>query len=174
MNIGRYTYGAQGIKVKSWGEDATLTIGSFCSIAGDVQVFLGGNHRVDWITTFPFGHIHHQHFNTFSGEGHPSTNGNVVVGNDVWIGDGATILSGVSIGDGAVIAAKSVVTKDVPPYAIVGGNPAKLIRYRFDNSTITQLQDLAWWDLPDDYINKIAPLLCSTDVKELIQTLKQF
>lgn len=171
MTVGKYTYGAQAIHVFQWGEGATLSIGAFCSVAQGVQVFLGGNHRTDWVTTYPFGHIHQQQFNTFSGKGHPITNGNVNIGNDVWIGTQAAIMSGVSIGNGAVIAAHAMVTKDVPPYAIVGGNPAKVLRYRFDESTISSLEELAWWNLPDDQINKIVPYLCSDDISKAIEIL---
>lgn len=84
---------------------------------------MGGNHRTDWLTTYPFGHIHKDIFTNFSGVGHPATKGSVVIGNDVWIGTNVTIMSGVSIGDGAVIANNSHVVKDVLPYSIVGGNP---------------------------------------------------
>tara|TARA_R110002153_G_C13039734_1_gene469711 strand:- start:74 stop:598 length:525 start_codon:yes stop_codon:yes gene_type:complete len=172
MVVGRYTYGAQGINVKTWGEPFTLSIGSFCSIAGDVEVFLGGNHRVDWLTTYPFGHIHQDKFNSFSGEGHPYSNGDVVIGNDVWIGRSVTIMSGVTIGNGAVIAARSLVTKDVPPYAIVGGNPSKILRYRFEPQEIEILQKIAWWDLSEEQINDISPILCSSNLEDLLHKLK--
>ena len=173
MKVGKYTYGAEFIKVKEWGEGAILTIGSFCSIAGGIEIFLGGNHRTDWITTYPFGHVYQNTFNSFSGEGHPSTKGDVIIGNDVWIGDGATIMSGVTIGNGAVIAAKSLIVKDVPPYSIVGGNPGRIIRYRFDENTIKTLEELAWWTLPDNIINSLTPYLCSNNTKQVIELLKK-
>lgn len=117
--VGRGTYGNP--TVLHWGEPTTLKVGCFCSIAADVKIFLGGNHRTDWITTYPFpafwksaAHI----------KGHPSSRGDVIIGHDVWIGEGAVILSGVRIGNGAVVAASAVVTRDVPPYGIVAGNPA--------------------------------------------------
>jgi acetyltransferase-like isoleucine patch superfamily enzyme len=125
VSFGDFTYGTP--TVFSWGEGTVLRVGRFCSIAGNVSIFLGGNHRSDWITTYPFGCL--KYFN--KKPGHPSTNGDVVIGNDVWIGCNATILSGVKIGDGSVIAANSLVTKDVPDYSIVGGNPAKVIRKDF-------------------------------------------
>jgi len=102
--------------LRQWGEGSSLSIGQFCSIADGLVVFLGGNHRHDWITTYPFGHIETEILTASSGEGHPSTNGNVLIGNDVWIGANATIMSGVSVGDGACIAAHSLVTKNVEPY----------------------------------------------------------
>lgn len=159
--IGRESYG--GLSVRSWNEGATLKMGAFCSIATGVKIFLGGEHRTDWVTTFPFpdlwkdvaGHI----------KGHPKTRGDVIVGNDVWIGTEAVVMSGVRIGNGAVIGARSVVTKDVPPYAIVAGNPAREVRMRFDNKTIARLEAIAWWNWDDKKIKRNLPLLLSGDVE---------
>jgi acetyltransferase-like isoleucine patch superfamily enzyme len=162
-----YSYGIKNIRVREWGEGADVKIGAFCSIADNVEIFLGGNHRTDWVTTYPFGHIHNDIF-PWHGEGHPTTKGDVVIGNDVWIGSGATILSGVNIGDGAVISAKSVVVKDVPAYGIVGGNPAKLLKMRFTEDQIERLLNNPWWDLPESRINELIPLLCSNDIEALI------
>lgn len=147
ISIGRFTYGHESISIEQWGEGAPLSIGAFCSIASDVKIFLGGNHRVDWITTFPFGHIHEPVLGGRDIVGHPSTNGGVSIGSDVWIGQGVTIMSGLAIGDGAVIAANSTIVKNVPPYSIVGGNPAKLIKFRFEKQIIELLMELRWWDL---------------------------
>jgi acetyltransferase-like isoleucine patch superfamily enzyme len=163
----RYSYGIENIRVRDWGEGADVKIGAFCSIADNVEIFLGGNHRTDWVTTYPFGHIHQDKF-PWHGKGHPATKGDVVIGNDVWIGSGATILSGVNIGDGAVISAKSVVVKDVPAYGIVGGNPAKLLKMRFTEDQIERLLNNPWWDLPESRINELIPLLCSNDIEALI------
>lgn len=170
---GKYTYGIGNIKIKQWGEGANLHTGSFCSIADNITIFLGGNHRTDWVTTYPFGHINTKPFNSYNGTGHPQTNGDVVIGNDVWIGSGVTIMSGVIIGDGAVIAANSHVVKNIEPYSIVGGNPAKEIKKRFSDDVIEQLLELKWWSLPDDKINELVPLLCSDNIQELINKLKQ-
>ena len=135
--IGDFTYGKP--RVHHWGENATLQIGKFCSIAENVNIYLGGNHRIDWITTYPFSALT-QYFPMAKGiVGHPTTKGNVVIGNDVWIGNGATIMSGVTIGDGAVIGTMAVVAKDVKPYEIVVGNPARLIKKRFNDETIAKL-----------------------------------
>ena len=112
-------------------------------IREDVVFILGGEHRADWITTYPFNALFSEGAHI---TGHPSSKGDIVIGNDVWIGYQSCILSGVTIGNGAIIGAKSVVTKDVPPYAIVAGNPAKFIRYRFPQETIDKLENLAWWD----------------------------
>lgn len=121
-SIGRFTYGSPLVMFDS--PDINLKIGSFCSIAGGVAIFLGGNHRIDYTTTFPFNFV----FEEFCGfKGHPASKGDVIIGNDVWIGSCAVILSGVTIGDGAVIGANSIVTKDVEPYSVVAGNPARKI-----------------------------------------------
>lgn len=167
--VGKYTYGQNHIRTKSWGEGAKLYIGSFCSIASNITVYLGGNHRTDWVTTYPFGHVHQNIFKSFNGVGHPSTNGDVRIGNDVWIGDSSTIMSGITIGDGAVIAANSHVVKDVPPYAIVGGNPARLIRYRFTPEQIEGLLQINWWQWDDAKINSVVPHLCSSNIDAFIE-----
>ena len=126
MSFGKYTYGNPTIKWAN--QNAKLSVGNFCSIAGNVTIYLGGNHRTDWVTTYPFGHIHQKKFNKFNGNGHPATKGDVIIGNDVWIGDNVTIMSGVTVGDGVVIANNSHVVKNVEPYSLIGGNPAKFVR----------------------------------------------
>ena len=163
----RYTYGLENIRVRDWGEGADVKVGSFCSIADNVTIFIGGNHRTDWVTTYPFGHIHKNVFD-HHGKGHPATKGDVIIGNDVWIGSGSTILSGIKIGDGAVIAANSVVAKDIPAYAIAGGNPAKVLKMRFSRKQIDKLLQNPWWELSDSRINDLIPLLCSNDIEALI------
>lgn len=120
MIVGKNTYGVNNIKVH-WQGKCVVKVGAFCSIASNCNIFLGGNHRIDWITTYPFGHVHQDKFSKFNGVGHPATNGDVVIGNDVWIGTNVTIMSGITIGDGAVIAANTHVVKNVEPYSIVGG-----------------------------------------------------
>jgi acetyltransferase-like isoleucine patch superfamily enzyme len=167
MLIGKYSYGNP--KIHSWGENSELRIGNFCSIAKNVSVYLGGNHRTDWVTTYPFGHINKDIFNKFNGNGHPSTKGDVIIGNDVWIGDNVTIMSGVTIGDGSVIANNSHVVKNIEPYSIVGGNPAKLIRYRFTPKQIEQLLEIKWWYWDDEKINNFSPLLCNENIDEFIK-----
>lgn len=168
---GAYTYGVENISIRQWGEGASLKIGKFCSIAADVTVFLGGNHRTDWITTFPFGHVFQSELGAFGFEGHPSTRGDVEIGNDVWIGEGVTIMSGVKIGDGAVLAANSTVVRHVMPYRIVGGNPAQVIKTRFADETVEALLNLKWWDLRPEKIREIAPLLCSAPTRNLLEQL---
>lgn len=161
--IGQYTYGQP--KIISWDQDTSLTIGKFCSISSNVTVILGGEHRTDWVTTYPFNVVFpegKQH------KGHPSTKGDIVIGNDVWIGRGAVILSGVKIGDGAVIAAECVVTKSVEPYTIVGGNPQKIIRKRFTTGQIESLLKIAWWNWPIESILEALPLLLDKNIDEFI------
>ncbi len=162
---GRGSYGEPA--VGSWGEGTKVKIGNFCSIAQGVSILLGGGHRTDWVTTYPFsvlwpsvaGHI----------PGHPSTKGDVIIGNDVWIGTGALILSGVTIGDGVVIGAHAVVAKDVPAYAIAVGNPAKVVKFRFDEATIEKLLAIAWWNWPDEKIASAVELMLSNDINEFIK-----
>ena len=169
MSFGKYTYGSPNI---AWGNfGSKLIVGNFCSIAGNVNIYLGGNHRTDWITTYPFGHIHKNIFNGFNGEGHPATKGDVIIGNDVWIGDNATIMSGVTIGDGVVIANNSHVVKNVEPYSLVGGNPAKLIKYRFTQEQIQKLLEIKWWNWDDDKINKHVHLLCNNNIDNFINSV---
>lgn len=169
MDVGKHTYGTQHLSISSWGEGSKLKIGSFCSIGANIKIILGGNHRIDWVTTYPFGHVNNNKFNKFNGFGHPKSNGDIIIGNDVWIGTNATIMSGVIIGDGAVIANNSHVVKNVDPYCVVGGNPAKLIKKRFDDNTIDKLLELKWWDMEDEEINNITPLLCSPNLNELFK-----
>ncbi|MFM9913333.1 MAG: CatB-related O-acetyltransferase [Methylophilaceae bacterium] len=173
ITIGRFSYGYEKISIMQWGEGASLKIGSFCSIASSVTIFLGGNHRLDWITTFPFGHIFENELGGVGIQGHPATNGDVSIGDDVWIGHGSTILSGVTIGCGAVIAANSNIVKDVIPYEVVGGNPAKHIKNRFSNEIRGLLLELKWWDLPLDCIREITHELSMEPSVELLKNLIQ-
>lgn len=101
-------------------------------------------------------------------DGHPSTKGDVIVGNDVWMASGVKILSGVKIGDGAVIGANALVSKDVEPYSIVGGNPAKLIKYRFDEETISKLLKIKWWDWDDEKVKESVSLLCNDGIQKFV------
>jgi len=164
VEIGDFTYGNP--TVLSWGEGTKLEIGKFCSIANNVTIFLGGEHRSDWVSTYPFNVL----LKSYSYiKGHPSSKGDVIICNDVWIGSGVLILSGVTIGDGAIIGANSVITKDVEPYSIVGGNPAKLIKYRFDKKTIKKLLEIKWWDKKLEEIAVVIPLLQSQNLSKIIK-----
>lgn len=131
VKVGKGTYGP--LRVYNFGnETEKLIMGDYCSIGPNVVFLLGGEHNYKNISTYPFDQIYNK-------KGVASTKGPIIVEDDVWFGYGALILSGVTIGRGAVIAAGSVVTQDVPPYAIVGGNPAKLIKYRFNKDTIEKI-----------------------------------
>jgi acetyltransferase-like isoleucine patch superfamily enzyme len=171
ISIARFTYGYENISVMQCNEGAALKIGAFCSIAQNITVFLGGNHRTDWITTFPFGHIYQAELGGENIKGHPSTKGDVMIGNDVWIGRGVTIMSGISIGDGAVLSANANIVKNVMPYEIIGGNPGKVLKKRFDSDVIDLLLKLKWWDLPIDIIKDIQIYLCAQPNKESLEVL---
>lgn len=164
--VGAHTYGVP--QVYYYLNNADLMIGDYGSIAADVGIFLGGEHHPEWVSTYPFGALWREHDNVDQ----PRSRGNVVIGNDVWIGRGATIMSGVTIGDGAVIAARALIVKDVPSYGIVGGNPAKLIRYRFDPETIERLLAIRWWDWPEARVRKAAPLLQAPDIRAFIDAVE--
>ncbi len=129
-----------------------LIIGKFCMIASNVKFIMNGaNHLTDAITSYPFAVFGKDWGNVMEGKSYPNK-GDVIIGNDVWIGYNATIMAGVKIGDGAIIAANSNVVKNVEPYNIVGGNPAKLIKKRFSDKTITKLLEIKWWDWDIDRI----------------------
>jgi len=143
-----------------------LIIGKFCQIAAGVEIIMNGaNHQMNAVSTFPFY--------IFEGWEQPippmekmPVKGDTVIGNDVWIGQNTTILPGVHIGDGVIIGANSVVGSDIEPYSIVAGNPARLIRKRFDNELISLLLKVRWWDLPIDEINKLIPILSCDDLEK--------
>ncbi len=145
-----------------------LIIGKFCAIASGIEFIMNGaNHRMNSVSTYPFN---------IMGNGWEKVNpkleelpfkGDTIVGNDVWIGQNVTVMPGVKIGDGAIIAANSVVTRDVPPYHIVGGNPSKIIRKRFDDSLISYLLDLKWWDWSKDKIFSNLEILCSGNLEDI-------
>ena len=149
-----------------------LIIGKFCSIARGVEfVMNGANHMLDCLTAYPFEII--DEFKGLSRSfGERGNRGDTVIGNDVWIGQNATILPGVHIGDGAIIGANAVVAKDIPPYAIAVGNPAVIKKYRFEEETIKLLLELKWCDKDIEEIKKLIPLLTS-DLSESKEKLKE-
>ncbi|KAJ8598476.1 hypothetical protein CTAYLR_001318 [Chrysophaeum taylorii] len=163
VEAGRGTYGLDRVEVWGWGTPTRLKVGNFSSFAPNVVVFLGGDHRLDWTTTFPFPAFHPAALDlvdkNLTDGPHAATKGDVLVGSDVWVGYGATLLSGVTIGHGAVVGARAVVAKDVPPYAVVVGNPARVVKFRFDNATRRSLLDQKWWDWPDNQIIHHFPTL---------------
>ncbi|MGL4727917.1 MAG: CatB-related O-acetyltransferase, partial [Bosea sp. (in: a-proteobacteria)] len=140
--IGGASYGRPKVRFPESG--AAISIGRFCSIADGVEILLGGNHRMDWVTTYPFPEFPRQWPEAIGHMGHQPSRGDVRIGHDVWLGSQSMVLSGVSIGHGAVVAARAVVTRDVPAYAIVAGNPARTIRLRFEPRVIEALIGSAW------------------------------
>ena len=143
-----------------------LLIGKYCSIAAEAQFIMnGGNHPTTWLTTYPFS-IFGRGWEVAEPPAWPHK-GDTRVGNDVWIGYRALIGPGVTIGDGAIIGSGAFVTKDVPPYAIVGGNPAAVLRFRFDEPTIARLLALRWWEWPQAEITRHVRALCSNDLDAL-------
>ncbi|WP_296085124.1 type B chloramphenicol O-acetyltransferase [uncultured Agrobacterium sp.] len=145
-----------------------LIIGSFCSIGSGAAFIMAGNqgHRHEWISTFPFYWMPEvQAFRNAKNGYLPA--GDTVIGNDVWIGSEAIIMPGVRVGNGAVIGTRAVVTRDVEPYSIIGGNPAKVIRKRFRDREIALLDEMAWWDWSDDRLSFAMPIITSGDVEAL-------
>jgi virginiamycin A acetyltransferase len=143
-----------------------LVIGKFCAIAAETRFIMTGDHKLDAVSTFPFpifGHGWESAFNVYD----LPVKGDIIVGSDVWFGYDSLIMNGVTIGNGAVIAARSVVVKDVPAYSIVAGNPAKVVKMRFDDQTIERLQKLAWWDWSIEKISKHLKLICHLDIDQL-------
>ena len=163
IQIGEFSYGDPHVWMFT--DRYRLVIGKFCAISANVRIIVDGNHRPDWISTFPFGDLFQW---AARNPGHPAGRGDMVIGNDVWIGLDVVILPGVQIGDGAVIAAGSVVTKNVGDYEIVGGNPARHIKNRFTDQQISDLKSIKWWDWPLDKIKANYQLLQSPNIDEFI------
>jgi acetyltransferase-like isoleucine patch superfamily enzyme len=163
--FGDFTYGNP--EILQWNEGTRLNVGKFCSIAGNVKIFLGGNHRADWLSTYPFNSLSKFFPESVDIKGHPISKGDVLIGSDVWLADSCVILSGVKIGHGAIVGANSVVSKDIEPYQIYAGNPAKLIRNRFDESDTSKLLEMKWWDWETQHIKSVTNLLCSDNISGL-------
>lgn len=193
-NIGEFSYGVPKIFAGAARRAGRLVIGRYCSIAAGVTIFLGGEHRTDWVSTYPFGAIDLEtrrlvatralreeraaqlapaepdgatadRMAVGGGRASRPVPGDVVIGNDVWIGRCVTILSGVTVGDGAVLAAHAVVTRDVPAYGMVAGNPARLKKLRFPEEQITRLLRLRWWDWPEERVRALHGQLLSSDIE---------
>lgn len=143
-----------------------LIIGKFCAIAAETKFIMTGDHKLDTISTYPFPIFQQGWENAFNIFDLP-VKGDIVVGNDVWFGYDALIKGGVKIGDGAIIATRAVVVKDVPPYAIVAGNPAKIVKMRFNDATIERLLHISWWNWDIEKINRHLSLICNLDIDQL-------
>lgn len=176
IDVGAYTYASAFDPPDDWAarlapylfdfSPERLVIGKFCQIADGVTfVTASANHRYDGFSTFPFA--------VFDGRGHenraslPAPGADTIIGNDVWLGQGARVLPGARIGDGVIVGAGAVIGGEVPPYSIVAGNPARVIRRRFDEDTITGLLTLCWWDWPIQTIQKAEAAICGGDFAAL-------
>jgi acetyltransferase-like isoleucine patch superfamily enzyme len=163
--MGRHSYGDPRVATFP-GDTAHVRVGAFTSIGPEVILMDGGDHRTDWVTTFPFRAM--LGMPGAYEDGHPTSRGDIDIGNDVWIGRGARVRSGVRIGDGAVVGGYAVVTHDVRPYAVVVGVPAREIRRRFSDEQVDALMRIRWWDWPMDAIERCVPQLCSDSVDAFI------
>lgn len=153
-------------------EGTTLKIGAYCSIASNVQIFLGGQHRTNWVSNYPFPFFFEmdtEYRENYIKEG---SRGDVIIGSDVWLCANCIILSGVTIGHGAVVANGAVISRNVPPFAVMAGNPAKQIKWRFDEATRNSLLETAWWEWPKDEINHILDKICSPDLTDFLNYAK--
>jgi virginiamycin A acetyltransferase len=166
----RGTYFDRNVNIISWSDDYKIILGKYNSIGRDCNFFLHANHRVDWVTTSSqlLGPVTPEIARLHMEMGHPSCKGDIIIENDVWIGAKSTIMSGVKIHNGSVVGASSVVTKDVPPYSIVAGNPAQVIKYRFSFEQIQSLLRIAWWNWEEQKVRENVGLLWSEGVDEFI------
>ena len=167
IKIGDCTYG--NLNILDYNDGCKLEIGSYCSIANDVVFVMGGNHRADTISTYPFRSM-------FVGGITSYSKGDIIIEDDVWVGYGVIILSNVKIGRGAIIAAGAVVTKDVPPYTIYGGNPAKFIKNRFSPIVIEKLSNFDFGNITRENYNKYLEFLersiTEENIDEILNNLK--
>lgn len=168
VKVGKYTYGE--LNIKSWGsENEKLEIGNFVSIAEGVIFILGGNHNIKTLSTFP---IKTKIFKRVNDE--VFSKGKIVVEDDVWIGMNTLILSGIKIGKGAIVGAGSVVTKDIPPYSIVGGNPARVLKYRFSKEIIEKIKDIDLQEIDlEKKIKFLYQKLTEKNTSEIVKKLKK-
>lgn len=167
IEIGDHTYGSPTIHYPAPG--SRLKMGRYCSIGWNVRIFLQTNHNTEWVSTYPFSAMAH----LFPTAGHvgglPCSNGDVVVGNDVWLAPETIVASGVTIGDGAVTMQGAVVFEDIAPYAIYAGNPATFVKWRIPEHLIAPMLKIKWWDWPDSRVMMHAADLCSGDIEGFIE-----
>lgn len=163
FDVGRHSWGHLTIANRSPG--CALTVGAFCSFAFGTRVLLGGEHRGDFVSTYRFGvYPPFDEWHQPPEDNTTASRGDITIGNDVWIGHDALILSGVTVGDGAIVGAGSVVRKDIPPYGIVAGNPARVAGFRFEPEQIEALLRIRWWEWSDERIVAALDLMMSDDI----------
>jgi acetyltransferase-like isoleucine patch superfamily enzyme len=162
VELGAYSYMNDQAEIHSFRSPQTVEIGKYCSV-GKCKIIVDGDHNIRFASTYPFQEFG---YSKLAPE-NSSVKSPPIIGNDVWIGDDSVIFGGVTIHDGAVVAGHAVVTKDVPPYAVVGGNPAKIIKYRFKDDIVKRLENIQWWNFPHDVIcTQLAPYL--GDIEEFL------
>jgi acetyltransferase-like isoleucine patch superfamily enzyme len=166
LKVGVGSYGWKNLVLHGGG---TLHVGNYSSIGPGVDVFLGADHRLDWVTTYPFTTFHE---GAFGIAGSPTSKGQVSIGSDCWIGAGAALLSGITLGDGSVVAARAVVTKDVPPYSVVAGNPARVVKRRFNEQVTQRLLGTKWWSRPREVVDQLVPLLVQEDLMVFLEAIE--
>jgi acetyltransferase-like isoleucine patch superfamily enzyme len=171
LHTDRGTYFDRNINIISWSDDYHIHVGKYTSVGRDCNFFLHANHRPDWVTTSSqlWGPVTPEIADMHMKMGHPSCKGDITVENDVWIGAKSTIMSGVRIHNGSIVGANSTVTKDVPPYAIVVGNPARVVKYRFNERQVESLLKIKWWNWTEDRIKTEAMLMWSDNIDEFIE-----
>jgi len=164
------TYFDRNVNIISWSDDYKIILGKYNSIGRDCNFFLHANHRSDWITTSSqlWGPVTPEIAQMHMDMGHPTCKGNIIIENDVWIGAKSTIMSGVKISNGSIIVAGSTVTKDVPPYAIIAGNPGKIVKYRFTEEQIKKLLLISWWNWDEQKIKDNAMIMWSNNIESFI------
>ncbi|WP_027243827.1 CatB-related O-acetyltransferase [Leisingera daeponensis] len=172
LDIGRFTHGYEELDIQEQGGGANVSIGAFCSIGRGMRILLDASPMLDRITAFPFGEVFCEELGGAGVHVPRQNGGDVVIGNDVWIGANATVLAGVTIGNGAVIGPNATVASNVGAYEVWAGNPAQLVRKRFEDAVCEKLQELRWWDLPLPLIREMAPLLSAQPTVELIEGLQ--
>lgn len=164
MSIGKYSYG----NIEYNNTNLEIKMGNFCSIGSNVKAYSKKLNKKNHISHYSFGSMYTEVFNNYNNIENNPEKETIIIENDVWIADNSVIMSGVTIGNGAVVANKSHVIDDVKPYSIVGGNPAKLIRYRFSEKQIEDLLKIKWWNWDENKINENMNLICNNNIDEFI------
>lgn len=174
--VGRWSYSTSPLKIYRWNYKSKIYIGNFCSIGPEVKIIIGGEHRTDWVSTAQINADTFNFNDTFLNaqkiKNFKDSRGDLRIENDVWVGAFSIIFSGVKLGNGSVVAAGSVVTKDVDPYTVVAGNPAKFVKKRFTTKQINFLNSSKWWELDDKLIDTLSKYLLNENVDLFIKKFK--